>query len=1260
MEPVVRVWRPGGRYFADGCLAAAFVCLASNAFLPAVVPGWAIWCLLACSLLPRVVPALALHLLTTSVAGREHLVNSLSSHLVVVFLTSRERAAGWVDELAGVRDPVAIVPKIEDPLLPPSVLGVSVERTLPRQSAGWWVGWTEDGRVLAIEAGSWPRCVSAAVDRAFDSLSSDTALPSSPAVPPKGSAWEAPLVSFPRNRIEPDLPTAWHLFGKRLLSPAFLSQTLFLVLWVSEAVTTAPVGEKAMPFLVALVGEIFVLFKDVLVGARQEIVAAKQCRTAALRALERDGARAVRLGRLRPDGVWEEGMRRDEICFGDIVRFDLPESDLEERQCWNCPADMFLLTGRLSAEEQELTGEARPVMKEPLRSDMKGLLETAAARDDWVQGWTTPLAADWVSMVNPIARKSVLLAGSTLSMASSPPVANTTRRSKRIRSSYELPRAHGVCAVVIGTGRATQLGKALQAESGRSDQVSLSVVVDAWVPAMMCLVCLLFGASVAFSDVAVPVALFRLVRMLSQLFTPALTSGASLTVTLASEAIVAAGIECTEQSCILRLARVSTVTLDKTGTITEPRLILGGLVLPRAEWRDHPRLGSPELSFSTLAKLREGAVSDLVEAALVAMVGSGSYSVVFRQGNDSVPIPSITREDVDDTLLEGLGWQPGVVVPEDTALSDVIVRFRPQPSRGGSTPSGTPERSVWLSPSRSASRPRSLGPQAKAVGSDRVEGIEQLRAWPFVSFERRATAIVQIDRHGDSVFAVVVKGAPETVLELCKGATGAVERAEFLAASEAWAAAGNRVLAMAWRECTPQQAHDLSEDSSTAARRRAETGLVPLGLMVFSNPIKSDSVPVWQEMEAVGMRQCVVTGDSVLTAAKIVSKLRTCRTERAIVLGWESADRALVREVALENYSEDLPERSTSVAWERLSELVGPSVVVCCPGSVLRQLLEVEAKRHVLPLVDVVGRASPGDKGLFVTALKAVTQGGVMHVGDGANDVEAFRAADAGFSISPEQRDDETAPPSTVVAALAASKADFVTGRASLSSVTELLRMGVAASAAARFATELAVVAAVGNAARLMALYTRVGSIPMEVEWGSMLIDVILASIACVTTQLGVPKALPRNPHRWEFPLLAKQEWGKILLSGAFHFAMSSVALFLCARDSASLDHAFLAASLISGMGTLVLLAPGAPWQRNFLEQLHLGAALVAVVALCALGGAGYWVPFGTPPRWFIDEPQWGIFGVCLLTAAPLLVWQALVSLSVLFARVVVSELESS
>jgi Ca2+-transporting ATPase len=230
------------------------------------------------------------------------------------------------------------------------------------------------------------------------------------------------------------------------------------------------------------------------------------------------------------------------------------------------------------------------------------------------------------------------------------------------------------------------------------------------------------------------------------------------------------------------------------------------------------------------------------------------------------------------------------------------------------------------------------------------------RELPFDSRRRRMTVVVEA---GGTELLAITKGAPVEVIAHCSaqlGANGPVplerqERERVLAANDALARQGCRVLAVARR----QGDHSLLEDRA----EELERNLVLVGLVALYDPPRPEVPEAIRRCHQAGIRVTMVTGDYGLTAQAIAEQI-------GLLEGPQPASLDPVRVIEGNHL-------------DRLSD------------AQLRQLLRYRRRL-------VFARMAPEQKLRLVQAYRAL--GEVVAVtGVGVNDAPALRAADVGVAM---------------------------------------------------------------------------------------------------------------------------------------------------------------------------------------------------------------------------------------------------------------------
>jgi Mg2+-importing ATPase len=223
-----------------------------------------------------------------------------------------------------------------------------------------------------------------------------------------------------------------------------------------------------------------------------------------------------------------------------------------------------------------------------------------------------------------------------------------------------------------------------------------------------------------------------------------------------------------------------------------------------------------------------------------------------------------------------------------------------------------------------------------------ISAYRKLDEVPYDFVRKRLSILVSLDGRN----LLITKGALANVLEVCSAAefaTGASldftrARAKITELSDGFGRRGYRVLGVAWRDM----------QDTTICRKDSEQDMIFVGLLVLHDPPKPGVAAAVGELEKLGVRLKVITGDSALVAANLAERLGM-PTDR-IITGTEMgrmSDEALVRRA----------------------------------GS-----------------VDIFAAVEPNQKERIIISLKKAGQV-VGFLGDGINDAAALHAADVGISV---------------------------------------------------------------------------------------------------------------------------------------------------------------------------------------------------------------------------------------------------------------------
>ena len=216
-----------------------------------------------------------------------------------------------------------------------------------------------------------------------------------------------------------------------------------------------------------------------------------------------------------------------------------------------------------------------------------------------------------------------------------------------------------------------------------------------------------------------------------------------------------------------------------------------------------------------------------------------------------------------------------------------------------------------------------------------------------IPFDARYRFMATLNHNHEGAAGIFLKGAPEQVLDMChaqlsaSGETETLDKDHWLQAVEKIAAKGQRVLALAWRDCAVTQ--------MTLEHAELRENLIFLGLVGMIDPPRAEAIQAVAECHHAGISVKMITGDHAKTASAIAQQIGLGNTQRV---------------------------------------LTGTDI----------DTLDDTALRQAVSECDVFARTSPEHKLRLVTALQA--QGlTVAMTGDGVNDAPALKRADAGIAM---------------------------------------------------------------------------------------------------------------------------------------------------------------------------------------------------------------------------------------------------------------------
>lgn len=267
-----------------------------------------------------------------------------------------------------------------------------------------------------------------------------------------------------------------------------------------------------------------------------------------------------------------------------------------------------------------------------------------------------------------------------------------------------------------------------------------------------------------------------------------------------------------------------------------------------------------------------------------------------------------------------------------------------------------------------------------AKSRDGKRSIQILHRFHFSSSLQRMSCIVQENK--SKIFAVV-KGSPEVILTKLEKVSDQFNL-EYVEKYESLAAAGKRVLALAYKEL----------DSVHQHRETIEKDLKFAGFASFACETRADSALVISALKSktgADLPCIMVTGDSALTSIHVAKEVGIISNKKPILKLERLQDGKLF-------WKNSHGGSKNFAIEENVEELLNKHHSLVLTGDLLPAEESDEIWTHVVPFVTVFARMSPQQKERVIATLRARGSKPLM-CGDGGNDVGALKQADVGVAL---------------------------------------------------------------------------------------------------------------------------------------------------------------------------------------------------------------------------------------------------------------------
>ncbi|XP_061653528.1 polyamine-transporting ATPase 13A3-like isoform X1 [Phyllopteryx taeniolatus] len=270
--------------------------------------------------------------------------------------------------------------------------------------------------------------------------------------------------------------------------------------------------------------------------------------------------------------------------------------------------------------------------------------------------------------------------------------------------------------------------------------------------------------------------------------------------------------------------------------------------------------------------------------------------------------------------------------------------------------------------------------------------------FPFSSALQRMSVVAR--QLGQNHFDIYLKGAPETVANLCKPHTVPQSFTETL---ETYTRQGFRVIALAHRQL---QSELSLPEAQSLCREQIETNMDFLGLIIMQNKIKEETAGVLLELRQANIRTLMVTGDNMLTAISVAHGCGMIQVREKVIIADAVPPNDQNPASITWRYSEniDLENNQTteiSIAGDGVHSVEDPDYHFAVSGRAFAIITEhfPQLFQKLLLRATVFARMTPDQKTQLVQALQSMDYT-VGMCGDGANDCGALKKAHSGISLS--------------------------------------------------------------------------------------------------------------------------------------------------------------------------------------------------------------------------------------------------------------------
>ena len=267
--------------------------------------------------------------------------------------------------------------------------------------------------------------------------------------------------------------------------------------------------------------------------------------------------------------------------------------------------------------------------------------------------------------------------------------------------------------------------------------------------------------------------------------------------------------------------------------------------------------------------------------------------------------------------------------------------------------------------------------------------IEQIKKYMFDSELKRITVLAKIYKENcekeKPIIRVICKGAPEVIKKLLKKVPKNYDEC-FLK----WTKKGYHLIALAYKEN--------SEYNEKTERNLLEKDLIFAGFCVYEIPIKNKVEKYMKELIKSKYDICIITGESLLTALKVMTQLNLFNTNKYVYLNINLEENK--EKIILKDINNNNPIKITN-SFEEI-KILSKEYIFCITSDEYKNLLKIKNKIpniiNIIQYIKLFCRMSKSNKIQIISDLNKIGKNPLM-CGDGTNDIGALKLAKVGVTL---------------------------------------------------------------------------------------------------------------------------------------------------------------------------------------------------------------------------------------------------------------------